>query len=202
MGSHLNNNPKIFSECSQIASNILAAAEDEFNSKTGNNRITHCDMARFLFESVLEYFNKIDFPNNLINPKLEVLNEEVLQGYCFKDIPSDEMLISGIGFHIAAEELADQEFISIKEFLCKKFSDLVFFLKNKKNHLGLSAFYWVDIHCVVEKEHRDYGIKAMEIALENYSGVLSRLELQNKFEYGYKRFCLLQEKMINYCCNS
>jgi len=197
LGDQINRSASIYSTSSKIASYILAAAEDEFNSKTNGIRVTHCEMAAFFFDSVNEYFSLISpFEENL-----SPLTNEVMNSYCFFDMPEDAAFFNGLGFHVASEELADLEFNCIRNFLKSNFIDLIYFLQNKENAFGLPSSFWIDIHCVVEKEHTCYGLKAIEIAMESYSGTLSDFEVKCNIESGYNGFCKLQYQMLEYCCS-
>ena len=74
-------------------------------------------------------------------------------------------------------------------------------MSDKIEEVTLPASFWIDIHCVVEKEHCKYGLKAIEIAMENYTGNLLRSDVQKELEKGYKSFCDLQYQMMEYCCD-
>lgn len=199
MGENQAMNRNIYSKSSEIASYIFAAAEDEFDAKRQKERITHREMARFFFDSTKEYFHDLNAYD--LDSQSQKFVDEVMEGYCATNGKTDEHLFNGIGFHIASEELADQEFIEIDKFLSLNFLDLVNYLKNKKHSSGLSAYYWVQSHCSVEKDHHDFALTALLIACESYSGKLSEETLQIATSKGFETFCKLQERMIQHCVN-
>ncbi|MGC4038381.1 MAG: hypothetical protein QM764_20625 [Chitinophagaceae bacterium] len=123
MGQGLSMNRNIYSKSSEIASNIFAAAEDEFNAMKQQIRVTHRDMAGFFLEATVDFFNSSDLYIPQVDTRLESLLDEVMTGYCITGIPADAALLEGIGFHIASEELADQEFITIRDYLLEKYPE-------------------------------------------------------------------------------
>lgn len=194
-------NMNIYSKSSEIASYVFAAAEDEYNARRRNERITHREMARFFLDSVKEFYAEENFKVLNIDTHLQKHINEALKGYCANGNVTTKKIFNGIGFHIASEELADQEFIELDKFLSVTFPKLVSFLKEKKHNFGLSAYYWVKSHCTVEKEHHDFALKALDIAITNYSGNHSEKEIENFAINGFLQFCNLQDKLIEHSVN-
>ena len=158
----------------RIASSIFFAAEDEYADRGDQKRITHRDLGQSVLRHTIGYLD-VDtasfderFP---LNGSTKAALDLVFDGYCVKPASrSEDGLLGGLGFHIASETSADQEFNAIDPYLRRTHPGLVAHLTAARTHLGHSVYSWFDQHTKVEVEHHEHAVQAASMALEFYSG--------------------------------
>lgn len=175
----------------RIASLVFFAAEDEYSDRKDHSRITHRDLGQSVLRDTVEYFGIApEFFNKnypLHASSIRAL-ATVLEGYCATAMPSDEDLFRGLGFHIASETSADEEFTAITSYLRKVQPELVAHLSEAKTHLGQSTYRWLDLHTYVEVEHHQHALEAAELAVRFYTGAATTQRLQELIIEGANQF--------------
>jgi len=183
----------------RIASHIFFAAEDEYSDRDDHSRITHRDLGQFLLKGAIEHFGydpqtfDEKFPFNLTTR--DVL-DDVLRGYTVTGPKSDAALFRGLGFHIASELSADQEFKAINSYLLERNPGLVEHLMAAETHLGQACYRWVNMHTFVELEHLDHAIDAATMAIEYYAGDRTPTVLQDLIIEGFNDFSTVLRRFI------
>jgi len=183
----------------RIASYIFFAAEDEYSDRDDHSRITHRDLGQFLLKGAIEHFGydpqTFDrrFP---FNPTMRQVLEQVLTGYTVTGPKSDAALFRGLGFHIASELSADQEFKAIDSYLIETNPGLVEHLKAANTHLGQACYGWVNMHTFVELEHLDHAIDAATMAIDYYAGDWTRATLHDLVIEGFNDFSTTLRRLV------
>lgn len=164
----------------RIASHIAFAAEDEYSDREDRTRITHRDLGQAVLRGTVEHFGldaatfDQEYP---LDESVQRALARVLEGYGLREVGCDVALFRGLGFHIASEISADEEFNAINSFLRAAHPRLVEHLSNRKTHLGQPLYRWFDLHTYVEVEHHEHALEAAAMALDFYTGDASREEL-------------------------
>ncbi|MBE9080386.1 hypothetical protein IQ241_24375 [Romeria aff. gracilis LEGE 07310] len=185
---------------SKISTYIFFAAEDEYFDRVRNSRVTHRELGQILLKNTLRFFdiNPQLFEQQFsISPAILDNLEEIKQGYCLNRENSEEEILHGLGFHIGAELLADQEFNILHQYLCKEYPQLVKFLKGERTEYGNSAYTWIELHTSVESEHFEYAILAAEEAISYYCGLYTKNEVRNMIIEGFNHFSRFQISFFN-----
>jgi hypothetical protein len=105
----------------------------------------------------------------------------------------DRALFQGLGFHIASEQCADQEFKVLDRYLRNRFPDLVARLAGVTEPWGHNGYHWIQVHCNVEDEHRQSAAEAVRLALDFYAGDLTSDRVIAHLVEGFKTFIETQE---------
>ena len=176
----------------RIASSIFFAAEDEYADREDRKRITHRDLGQSVLRHTIGYFDldgaSFDgrFPLNRSTRDALAL---VFDGYCISPASrSEDGLFRGLGFHIASETSADEEFNAIDPYLRRSHPGLVEHLTAARTHLGHSVYSWFDQHTKVEVEHHEHAVEAAVSALHFYSGSASLDHLRATILDGVRLF--------------
>jgi hypothetical protein len=122
--------------------------------------------------------------------------DAVLKGYCVTGARSEVELFRGLGFHIASEISADQEFNSINAYLKTADPGLIEHLTTAKSHLGKVVYRWVGLHTFVELEHLDYAVDAALMAVKYYTGERSADQLQGLVLDGFTEFTDTLQRLV------
>ena len=191
-----------------IASYIFAAAEDEYGFE--GNRHTHRKMAlefldgmeRLVMASHLDvnFTPNSDFVIEGVKPFINEYHDKIKNGYGvgqgFASGMGIEHIFSAIGFHMASEMLATNEFTLIDEIFNTRMPHIKKKLQNTGSECGL--YDWVTVHIAVEVEHFNMCLKGAELALDYieryYPQFLAKAEAS--VIEGFDRFAKLQEKFF------
>lgn len=175
----------------RIASLVFFAAEDEYADRSDHSRITHRDLGQSVLRATVDHFNIAPESFNAKYPlhatTIRAL-ETVLEGYCANAVPSDEDLFRGLGFHIASETSADEEFTAITSYLRTAQPDLVEHLSKTTTHLGQATYRWLDLHTYVEVEHHQHALQAAALAKQYYTGTATPERLSALLIEGVAQF--------------
>ena len=175
----------------RVASLIFFAAEDEYSDRGDHTRITHRDLGQAVLRATVDHFGiapEIFDETYPLNATTERALETVLEGYCATVVPSDDDLFRGLGFHIASETSADEEFIAITSYLREAQPGLVDHLSDATTHLGQATYRWLDLHTYVEVEHHQHAVEAAEVAEQYYSGDAPRERIRELVAEGVNQF--------------
>lgn len=182
----------------RIASNIFAAAEDEYsdeNCKIEGLRLTHKDMAWAFFSSMMNYFEVDKRPD--VPLRVESIIFKTLRGYgVLGEKYSLKDLIEYVGFHIGSEKIASLEFDILTEKIKEFRPELYSYLSNIEiiKSSGIKAIDWLKFHGTVEEEHFQYGIKSIylikEMVLNN--SLITEEDLFNYIKIGINNFSNIQ----------
>jgi hypothetical protein len=166
-----NHRPSLSDRSSRIASEVFFAAEDEYADRETGVRVTHRYLAQQILDQVLAYFGLEDSD---LGPRpstfIESVIEQVRQGYGTCRRLSDAELFRGLGFHVGAELLADEEFALIDHHITDGFPRLQEHLQSTRIPEGMPAYQWISLHVQVEIEHFDHAVAAVILANEYYVG--------------------------------
>jgi hypothetical protein len=189
----------------RIASEIFAAAEDEYNDENNTNRyhrITHKDMAWDFFQGIMEFYGITKRPRPSNDIKVHILN--TLHGYGVSNrLQLLKTLIYNLGFHVGSEKIASFEFDFLTSELEKSRPELFKFLSDRNMFYGLEdngikSIDWLKVHGSVEEEHFQHAINAAKLVetmiLEHE--IMSRDEFNSLLLNGIKSFSNLQEAVF------
>lgn len=184
----------------RIASEIFAAAEDEYSDENSTNpyqRVTHKDMAWAFYTSLMKYYGLTERPQ----PSREVKKyiEDTLYGYGVSNrLQLLETLIYNLGFHIGSEKIASYEFDFLTSELKNSRPDLYNFLANIEAFDGISALDWLKVHGTVEEEHFQHAIDAAKLAKEMVlsEGIMPESKFNQLLLNGFLTFSELQERVF------
>ena len=159
-----------------IASDIFAAAVDEFDDSATSHRDTHRSLAQATLKSAGQFFGCDDAElSRLFEPNETTLDavRAAHNGYGVNQSLDANQLFRAVGFHIGSEVLADEEFHVLDGYLRRKYPDLVGHLEaahvfiNGQNH---AAYFWIHIHTSVEADHFAFAVAGANRALQFYTG--------------------------------
>ena len=189
----------------RVASEIFAAAEDEYNDENNINpnvRITHKDMAWNFFQGIMQYYGVSKRPKPSNDIKVHILN--TLHGYGVSNrLQLLRTLIYNLGFHIGSEKIASYEFDFLTAELQKSRPDLFKFLMNRDMFYGLEdngivSLDWLRVHGSVEEEHFQHAINAAswaeQMVLEH--DIMTSDEFNSLLLNGFNSFSDLQEQVF------
>jgi hypothetical protein len=189
----------------RIASEIFAAAEDEFNDENNTNpyhRIAHKEMAWDFFQGIMEYYNIKNRPKPSSNVKDHI--QSTLRGYGVSNrLQLLKTLIYNLGFHIGSEKIASFEFDFLTAELKKTRPELFKFLSNRNMFYGLEdngikSIDWLKVHGTVEEEHFQHAITAArwaeQMVIEH--DIMSRDEFNSRLVKGLMSFSYTQEAVF------
>jgi hypothetical protein len=185
----------------RIASHVFFAAEDEYFDRDDRRRITHRDLGQYVLKEAIDWlgfdahtFDR-DFP---LNASTRDALAQIFTGYCIHaDARSEDDLCRGLGFHIASETSADAEFNALKTYLHQQHPALVQRLTDASTHLGHSIFGWIGLHTFVEVEHHEHALTAASMALDYYSGQLSRAHAEARIVEGVHLFSSVLNRLMS-----
>ena len=199
-GEKARTNRLIRDRSAEIASHIFHAAEDEYDVIGASKNVSHRTLAQRCLERsssslgiALSAFNDISRDAEL----RDFLNE-VKSNYGIGASLDDTMMFRGLGFHLASEQCARQEFILFDGFLQTHYPQLVDDLTGILEPWGINGYHWIKVHCSVEEDHWREALQAIELALKYYVGRKSPQIVLREIEKGFALFTQLQERFFRY----
>ena len=178
----------------EVGSQIFFAAIDEFGDHTLARRGTHRSLAQATLRGAVQFFamdEKEMRGPSLINDATRETMAQVEYGYGMTGDLDERRLLYGIGFHIASETLADEEFCILDAALRRRFPELVGWLEDTQigiNGFQLPGYHWIRIHTTVEAEHSNAAFNAAELALKYYAGAHTSEGLKSWILDGFRGF--------------
>lgn len=182
-----------------IASDIFAAAVDEFDDRATNHKDTHRSLAQATLRATLDFFGLTSEQANqcaTINEATRKAIVAVHQGYGVGRMLTDADIFQAIGFHIGSEVLADGEFHHMDDFFQNRYPELTTYLANSTvpiNGERHAAYFWVRIHTSVEEDHFAFALTGANRALQYYVGALTSERAKEHLLAGVKEFAKLQQ---------
>lgn len=187
----------------EIGAQIFFAAIDEFGDRSLKQRGTHRSLAQATLRGAAHFLG-IDVGevtrSNLLNEGTYQAMSEVENGYVLAGEADPHRLLYGIGFHIASETLADEEFRLLDESLQRRFPQLVSYLKGTSvavNGFQLPGYHWIRVHTTVEVEHSNAAFRAAELALQYYTGPENQQQIKEWILEGVHGFSELQAHFMS-----
>jgi hypothetical protein len=185
-----------------VAAKVFYAAIDEFGDAGSAHRSTHRCLAQATFKASAEFFG---YDPGQIN-QLVRINEataealrKVCDGYGINQALDERQVFQGIGFHLASETLADEEFCILDTVLRSNHPELVEYLENAHAMIGgtpVEAYRWVRIHMTVEAEHRDAALASADLAVRYYAGAQTQDCVRRWIVEGIQRFAAIQAEFM------
>lgn len=175
----------------RIAAWIATAAADEYQMDTKRGRnLVHQHLSQQFLVGALEHFR---LSRTFEAPTLatDVIHEA--RSTCF-EARTEEHLFRALGFHLALEIFAHQEFNLVDRLLRERYPDLVRDLRARKQGGGVNSYAWISIHTVVEHGHYEAGVKSVEDALRLYAGPRDANEVWTLVCRGFEHFIGLQRR--------
>ncbi|MEY2520801.1 MAG: hypothetical protein QOF24_2560 [Verrucomicrobiota bacterium] len=183
----------------EIASRIFFAAEDEYDVCHLGKRVTHRALAQLFLRELLRVCqggDMITLNERRLDETHSNLMSEVLEAYQATHGNEDEALFYAMGFHLASEQFADQEFNTIDEFLKRHVPTVVQSLQGMTGPAGFDAYYWITTHCIVETEHAEFAADGIRLAFDYYVGDQQRNAILNAALKGVADFARIQESLF------
>jgi len=151
----------------EIAACIFAAVEDEYIDRHTFERITHRNLSQRTVKEAAVFYNirpeRFDLEIPLSFEMLQILND-VWAGFRINNLKTEADLFFALGFHVANEIFAENEFQLINSFLIAHCPKLV-------DHLNAAKAYgWIESHTLVEADHVHCGLMAIDLATRYYVG--------------------------------
>lgn len=174
----------------QIAAHVAEAASDEYHFSPTQN-LVHQHLSQRFFRALLRYHgtDPVAFDQRQVMPaELAAILADVRSAYFASQ--DDGEIFAALGFHVALELFADEEFNIVDEYLKERHPDLVSAMSAKGN--GISDYSWLAIHTVVEIRHYRAGLDALEKALHFYHRQEDAGRMQQHIKDGFRRFVDLQ----------
>ena len=141
---------------SEIAAGIYKACHHEYHENINGVEWTHSKLSKLFITTLAKIIDK-DANINYIHSDTADAQNSVKRGYLVKkwdDFPQKKMstyLPFGLGFHMASEFLAANEFLTIDKETKRNFPNIYRAMQQKID--GLAAWHWISIHSEVEVEH-------------------------------------------------
>lgn len=185
-----------------VAAAIFMAAIDEFGDRALASRSTHRALAQATLKGTLDYFGyRASTASQILGPDASADRalRRVASGYGLNKCIDDQGLLRAIGFHIASELLADEEFRILDRVLRSFYADLVQHLETSSvavNGSHCAGYHWIRIHTTVEAEHCAAAWDAAHLALHYYAGPRERAEVAGWIIDGFAEFCAVQTEFM------
>jgi len=182
----------------EVAADIFFAAIDEFGDRGPLHRGTHRSLAQATLKAVGCYFGYTpSVLNVLVRPSASTLTamRKVCSGYGVNQSLSESKLFFALGFHMASEVLANEEFRILDSYLEQKQADLVAHLKKTKvliDGVGYPPYLWIHTHTIVEATHFDKALVSANHALRYYTGEQCQRNVKQWIVEGFKEFAAVQ----------
>jgi hypothetical protein len=174
----------------RVAAFVAEAASDEYHFSPERNLI-HQYLSQRFFRAALDYHHiggeafdrDHPFPASLTAILAEARS-------LFFDAPSDENIFAALGFHVALELFANEEFNTVDQYLKSAHQELVQAMSRSDS--GISDYSWLAIHTVVEIRHYRAGVEALHDALRFYHRPEEAAKMEKHVQSGFQRFIDLQ----------
>jgi hypothetical protein len=186
-----------------VAAAVFSAAIDEFGDSALPNRGNHRTLAQATLKGILGYFG---FDADAVRTLLSAVGDSVARslarvrhGYGLNQSLDERRLFAGIGFHIASELLADEEFRILDASLRVRYPRLVAHLESSMvaiNGQRCPGYHWIKVHTTVEAEHCANAWRAAELACKYYAGARPVLEVQAWIVDGFAEFAAVQTEFM------
>jgi hypothetical protein len=189
----------ILADCSiEVASNIFAAAVDEFDERSTRYHDTHRTLAKATLKATGAFCGYDTAAlNAAVRPDEATLTaiRKVRHGYRVGQRVEEAGLFQGMGFHLGSELLADEEFRILDGYCRASQPELAAFLENTKIEIGgeqHAAYYWIRIHTSVEADHFEFAVQGANLALRCYAGTADRARVKAWILQGFQEFADVQ----------
>lgn len=182
--------------CMHVASFFFDATRDEFDDTSTPHRDTHRSLAQAFIYGLKEYYkvNDRDMNSLFVNSWLPRLHEIVLSGFGKNRPVSNYELFVGMGFHLASEAYASEEFTVIDNYFQIQQKQLYEFLKKTKVKIAGAqhdCYKWIEIHssfgASVEEQHAQHAIEGVNCAME-FTSLKKKDDAKKAIEEGVSRF--------------
>jgi hypothetical protein len=186
----------------EVAAKIFYAAIDEFGDAGTTQRSTHRSLSLATLRGTADFFNCPTELLNMIADPDEMTTSaigKVCQGYGLDQTLNDCQIFRGIGFHLASETLADEEFGTLDRVLRLAYPELVAYLEHAQlaiNGCSCPGYLWIRLHTTVEAEHRAAALDGANMALQYYAGAEGRACVREWILEGARRFAAIQSDFM------
>jgi hypothetical protein len=175
----------------RIAALVAEAARDEYQL-TEERNLVHQYLAQEFFRGVIEHYTL--YPDDLderhpIEPAVLALLDEARTKFLTERAP--DSILRALGFHVALESFAHEEFNVTDHYLRMRHPALVEGLSRPRPG-AMPAYFWLSLHTVVEQGHFEAGLNAVEEAIAFYAGGRSKCEAEALILDGLRQFIDLQ----------
>lgn len=186
----------------EVAAKIFYAAIGEFGDVCTARRSTHRTLSQATLRGAADFFS---FPPELLKtiarPNRITTNAiaTVCEGYGLNQTLSDRQIFQGIGFHLASETLADEEFVALDRILRSAYPELVANLEQAQLRVNgslCSGYLWIRLHTTVEAEHSASALDGANLALRYYAGAESRVCVREWILEGAQHFAAIQSEFM------
>lgn len=173
-----------------VAAYVAAAANDEYEMVDGKN-LVHQHLSQVFFEGVLEYYGLSSAQTNIvreITPKLAHILDQARTR--FFNQPDVDDVLAALGFHLALEFFAHQEFNEVNDWLKSEHAALVHWLIHEAS--GENSYLWMATHTVVEINHYNAGLEAVKEAMRYCTLSDAQIRVARCIKIGFESFLQLQ----------
>jgi hypothetical protein len=185
-----------------VASDIFAAAVDEFDDRATPHRDTHRSLAQATLKATGAFlgYDTISL-NAAVRPNEATLTaiRKMREGYGVNMPVEESKLFRALGFHLGSEILADEEFRLLDSYLQTHHPALVAALQQATVEVSgaqHAAYYWIYIHTSVEADHFEFAVKAANNALRYYAGTESLSRVKGWIVAGFAEFGEMQQEFM------
>lgn len=176
----------------QVAAFVAGAAQDEYRV-TRHRSMVHQTLAQRLFARVLKHYairqdklaEQLVSSNNL--ERILVAARDT-----FFDSETDTNIFAALGFHVALEFFASEEFQTVDSYLRTCHPDLVESLAGKSSREN--AYLWMSIHAKVEAAHHRAAVRGTRTALRYYAHPERLPLMADRLIVGFNAFAELQRQ--------
>lgn len=183
----------------EIASRIFFAAEEEYDVCHLGKRVTHRALAQLFLRELLRISpngDRVTLNERGLDETQNSLMSEVRDAYNAAQGSGDDALFYAMGFHLASEQFADQEFNTIDEFLRRDFPAIAQSLQETMGPTGFDAYYWISTHCIVETAHAESAADGIRLAFDYYVGSQESDTILSAALEGVADFARIQEVLF------
>jgi len=186
----------------EVAADVFVAAIDEFGDHNNIRRSTHRTLAQATLKAAGSFFGLSSAALDEIAQPYEATlaaMRRVRNGYRINQTIDEPKIFRAIGFHIASEVLADEEFNVLDTYMRANQPELVEYLTKTRVPIGDSenaAYRWVQIHTSVEADHFAAAVKSANQALRYYAGSETQSRIKNWILDGFREFVEVQKEFM------
>ena len=186
----------------EVAADVFFAAIDEFGDHNNIRRSTHRTLAQATLKAAGSFLGLSSAELDEIAKPYEATLaaiRRVRNGYRINQAVDEPKIFRAIGFHIASEVLADEEFNVLDAYLRANQPELVEYLTKTKVPIGDSenaAYRWVQIHTSVEADHFAAAVKSANQSLRYYAGSETQASIKGRILDGFREFVEVQTEFM------
>jgi hypothetical protein len=187
----------------EVAAGVFFGAIDEFGDREDHHRRTHRALAQATLKGLARFYQCDDSTLRQLvteHAPTRTAIARALAGYGVNLVMDSEKVFRALGFHLATEIIADQEFNILHNFFRDHRPDLVTYLEQNEVRIGgkvLPAYFWISRHSVADAEHFAAAVESANLALRYHVPVAQCAEAKAWMLAGVVEMAQMEADFMN-----